>query len=122
MRDCKSFERSPVILTKKINRSDQFVDEMARQAEATAQNQIPFEQTARNSTFVNLSDEAEAKEMRFWKNDRQQREAQIARENAQKRSVMTDGEKAEQDAIAFDKAVKDEFVQEQGREGSVQTL
>lgn len=85
---------------------------MERQVEAAAQNQIPFEQTARNFTFVNPSDVAEAKEMRFWENDRRQREEQIARENAQKRSVMTEDEKAKQDAAALDESIKDEFVQE----------
>ncbi len=60
--------------------------------------------------------------MKFWQNDRERREARIARENAQKRLTMTDDEKAEQDAIALDQAIKDEFAQEQEREGSIQVL
>jgi len=55
-----------------INRSEQFLDEMTRQAETNSQNQVPFQQTARNSTMVNLSDRLDAEDMKFWENDRRQ--------------------------------------------------
>ena len=60
--------------------------------------------------------------MKFWQNDREQREAGIARDKAQKRSMMTDDEKSEQDATAINEAAKMEANEEQEREGSAQIL
>ena len=96
---------------------------MAREAEINSQNQNPFEQTARNFTMVNLSDQREAEDMKFWENDRQQREAAIAQERAAKRLTMTEEEIAQVDAADLAEAEAFETSEtEQEREGAVLIL
>ena len=105
-----------------IRQNEQILDAREMLGEISTQNQIPFQESARNFTLVNRYEEAEAKEAQFWRNDREQREERIAREKAQARLKMTDDEKAEQDAIAIDAAAKMEANEEQEREGSAQIL
>lgn len=92
--------------------SEQFLDSMERQGEIVIQNQIPFQEMARNFTPVNQYDEAEAEEKQFWRNEREQREERIAREKAQARLKMTDDEKAVQDAIALDEIAEAELAEQ----------
>ncbi|HLM60729.1 MAG TPA: strawberry notch C-terminal domain-containing protein [Pyrinomonadaceae bacterium] len=73
-------------------------DIRAQQAEFATQNNIQFQQTAHNMTVTNPNDMLEEKELKFWQDDRTQREDKIAREKAVLRMSMADSEKAAQDA------------------------
>lgn len=86
------------------------------------QNNDSFQAAARNFTITNPSAEAEAQEMKFWQADRERREAAIMRENAQRRLLMTDAEKAESDAAAVAEIERDVEIEEQGRTRSVLSL
>ena len=87
-----------------IARSETFLDDMSRQAELAAGTETPFRMQAHNSTFSNPNDETEAKEVKFWKDDRERREARIAQERAAQRLNMTDAERAQVDAADLEQA------------------
>lgn len=85
-----------------INRSERFLDDMSRQAELGAANSIPYQLQARNSTLINPNDALEAEEMRFWEDDRTQRESKIAEEHAASRAAMTKEQKAQSDVAELE--------------------
>lgn len=87
-----------------IENSEQFYDEMGRQAENQTQNEMSFRMQAHNLLIVNRHDETEAKKSKFWENERNEREAVSASERAAKRSNMTDEERAQADASALAEA------------------
>lgn len=93
-----------------MKENDSQLDRMIQQGELATQNQVPFQQTAQNYEVGTLNNQVEEKELEFWKEDRQQREAKLLQERNLTRQAMSDAERAaaEAEELAATEAVAEQ--------------